>query len=604
MIRRTLILNQYFSHTLLKKTLAQLLLILTLVACGGEVSTTPHKDVNTPPATLTEYRGDVQGIVVDANEIPVEGVKVYLGPNVTLTDSTGLYVFSDIAIPLDTESLVVTITSPDHNGISVEISPANQVSDSGISTSFIDGFVIEAPIAKFGGHGTIAGTVLTGGSPLEYMQVTLKSLRENEIVEYTFITTTDAGGQYVFSDIPFYDGQESFFVQVTDSANTTVTIEILPIHQIQNTGGQGNSPIDNANFTDGFTAQAPQIIFQTNSAPVANSGSYQIVTLGEIVTLDGSASFDADGDTITYLWNELLDDRGLPVISLEGSTRPEGEAPYLNGFGVDAGWPVRTAELDDVTSATPSFVASEIGEYRVPLIVNDGKYSSQISIVEIDVVQANIPPVANAGEDVSVLVNNEVTLDGNLSLDVNNDFLAYQWSFTSVPNGSSAVLRNELTDFPSFTPDVEGEYLISLIVNDGEVDSEADSVVVIAEAESIKLFANDLFSGWSERPMPFSVLSNATGSVLGVNYFEISKYQLTAAGNDFVIRNLTATDANSVVVPYFDGLRDGQVIADGTTVDFSLVSPLTGGAQSNLTFYFSIEGTNKTFNYSVLLQTN
>jgi hypothetical protein len=239
----------------------------------------------------------------------------------------------------------------------------------------------------------------------------------------------------------------------------------------------------------------------------------------------------------------------------------------------------------------------------VPLVVSDGKSSSQVSIVEIDVVQANLAPAANAGQDISVLVNNEVTLDGSLSIDVNNDILAYQWSFTSVPNGSSAALRNEFSVSPSFTPDVGGNYLISLIVNDGDVDSEADTVVVTVEAESIKLFENSFF-GLTERPMPYSLNGNASATIIGTNTYEIETYKLTAAGKDFVIRDLSATDANSVVAPYFHGLSNGQIIADGTTVDFSLVSPLTGGAQSNLRFYFSIEGTDKTFSYSVLLQTN
>ena len=212
------------------------------------------------------------------------------------------------------------------------------------------------------------------------------------------------------------------------------------------------------------------------------------------MTLDGTASFDADGDTLTYLWNELEDDRGLPVISLGGSTLPDGQAPLINDFGVIIDWPVQFAELDDVTSSSPTFVASEIGEYRVPLVVSDGKSSSQVSIVEIDVVQANLAPTANAGQDTSVLVNNEVTLDGSLSVDVNNDFLVYQWSFTSVPNGSSTVLRNELTISPSFTPDVVGEYLISLIVNDGDVDSEVDIVVVTAETVHINIQPDHLIT--------------------------------------------------------------------------------------------------------------
>ena len=41
--------------------------------------------------------------------------------------------------------------------------------------------------------------------------------------------------------------------------------------------------------------------FETNLAPVANAGSKISAPIGE-VTLDGTASFDADGNRLTYKW--------------------------------------------------------------------------------------------------------------------------------------------------------------------------------------------------------------------------------------------------------------------------------------------------------------
>ena len=40
----------------------------------------------------------------------------------------------------------------------------------------------------------------------------------------------------------------------------------------------------------------------TNTAPVSDAGPEQIVTSGDVVTLDGSGSFDPDGDNGTYIW--------------------------------------------------------------------------------------------------------------------------------------------------------------------------------------------------------------------------------------------------------------------------------------------------------------
>ena len=41
----------------------------------------------------------------------------------------------------------------------------------------------------------------------------------------------------------------------------------------------------------------------TNSAPVANAGSNQSVSLGDQVAISGAQSSDADGDSLTYQWS-------------------------------------------------------------------------------------------------------------------------------------------------------------------------------------------------------------------------------------------------------------------------------------------------------------
>jgi hypothetical protein len=84
----------------------------------------------------------------------------------------------------------------------------------------------------------------------------------------------------------------------------------------------------------------------------------------------------------------------------------------------------------------------------------------------------------------------------------------------------------------------------------------------------------------------------------------VGTFKLSAAGDSFTISSLSAVDLNSHVVPYFQSLTDGQVIEPGTDVTFKLLSPLTGGSQSNLRFYFTIQETGETFTYNVTLQTN
>ncbi len=47
-----------------------------------------------------------------------------------------------------------------------------------------------------------------------------------------------------------------------------------------------------------------------NNAPVADAGPNQIGVSGGNITLDGSGSYDPDGDAITYLWVQTA---GTPV---------------------------------------------------------------------------------------------------------------------------------------------------------------------------------------------------------------------------------------------------------------------------------------------------
>jgi hypothetical protein len=86
--------------------------------------------------------------------------------------------------------------------------------------------------------------------------------------------------------------------------------------------------------------------------------------------------------------------------------------------------------------------------------------------------------VANAGNDQTVPEESTVTLDGAGSSDADGDALTYSWAFTTKPTESTATLSGTTTVNPTFTADEEGTYVVSLIVNDGTVNSSPDTVIV------------------------------------------------------------------------------------------------------------------------------
>jgi hypothetical protein len=88
----------------------------------------------------------------------------------------------------------------------------------------------------------------------------------------------------------------------------------------------------------------------------------------------------------------------------------------------------------------------------------------------------NRKPIANAGEYLVSSIGVEITLDGSRSTDIDNDSLTYNWSLIESPEGSVATLTDTDLMSSSLTPDIAGNYQVSLTVSDSELTSDADIV--------------------------------------------------------------------------------------------------------------------------------
>ena len=92
-------------------------------------------------------------------------------------------------------------------------------------------------------------------------------------------------------------------------------------------------------------------------------------------------------------------------------------------------------------------------------------------------------PVANSGINQNINTSSLVTLNGSASSDADSDSLTYTWSITSAPTNSNATLSDTTVVNPIFTADLDGAYVLSLVVNDGTVNSVSDTVTINATTD-------------------------------------------------------------------------------------------------------------------------
>jgi hypothetical protein len=99
---------------------------------------------------------------------------------------------------------------------------------------------------------------------------------------------------------------------------------------------------------------------------------------------------------------------------------------------------------------------------------------------DVPVHYVNTAPVADAGRDQWVGTGSEIVLDGSGSWDADGNPLTYHWVFAQLPMGSNATLPYPGEMQPTFVADIEGDYVLHLIVNDGQENSIAAAVTVTA----------------------------------------------------------------------------------------------------------------------------
>jgi hypothetical protein len=198
-------------------------------------------------------------------------------------------------------------------------------------------------------------------------------------------------------------------------------------------------------------------VITTAPAPVDNKAPVAIVTQdalsldlanGTAVVLDASASNDPDGDILSYVW--LQKSPLFPIAQLVQDGGAEAEAIFM-----------------------------QAGEYLFEVTVSDGALSSAAEVsVTVTGALPNEAPIADAGDDQTVLISDGALLSAVGTTDPENDFLSYAWSQVSGPDEAT------ITSFgvtASVVFPVAGVYEFEVEVDDS-TNISSDTVVITVEA--------------------------------------------------------------------------------------------------------------------------
>ena len=205
-----------------------------------------------------------------------------------------------------------------------------------------------------------------------------------------------------------------------------------------------------------------------NHPPTANATvSKATPSLGDVVTLDASLSSDVDGDNLKYEW-EII-------------TRPVNSQ----------------SQLSDPTEMSPTLLIDKDGAYQVKLIVSDGKLKSKVDFVNFSTINLKPKGVVEYSPPTQgdyYVAGDKIELDASQSADPENQDLFYNWNLAAKPEGSFAFLDNDKAVKPSFFADIAGQYIVHLVVDDGEQTSVTKTVqfVVISANDPPIAVAKDV----------------------------------------------------------------------------------------------------------------
>ncbi len=386
---------------------------------------------NHPPVANA---GATQTIKLPVNSVSLNGTQS-TDPNGT--DDIILYQWSKIsggnAVIVNSAAAVTAVNALEAGSYSFELLVTDKggLSDRDTVTIIVQPFDNRAPVAQAGNDQYIRlpvnAVVLNGSASYDPDEENISTLQfewtvldaENEIT----IVSPHAATTSVQN---LQAGIYTFVLKVSDagglSDTDTVTVTVLP---------------------------------PANQPPVAVAGEDITITLPvSQVTVNGNGSYDPDGNhTITgYHWK------------------------YFSG---PAG-----ASIAQPNNAQTIISQLEEGTYQFVLTVSDTANATATDTIQVTVLpRVLVPPVANAGQDVTItLPVNTVSLNGTASHDPDDNAAVLQYSWKVIQATGHYVLQDPQSAVTSLTQLEEGIYQVELTVEDADALTDKDTIRITVKS--------------------------------------------------------------------------------------------------------------------------
>ncbi len=412
-----------------------------------------------------------------------------------------------------------TFTMPTGAGIDEVFTFTLTVKDENGGTGFKSGTDTVAITAKNAPPTAYAGTDQDAARGSEVRLIGAGTDPENSTLAYSWSQT--AGTTVTLSSAT---ARGPTFTMPTDAEIDAVFTFTLTVKD--ENGGAG-SMSDTA--TVNITAQ--------NAPPAARAGADQTAARGSSVTLNGSGSSDADGDTLSYSWAKT----GGSYTGTIPFTPQVGQPDHTRRFIVPG-----AANANDTIIFT--------------LTVTDSDNETGADTVTINV--GNAPPVANAGPNQKVSPGGSIQLSGSASdTDGDNSKISYKWEVAGTP---TATLSNPATATPTLNVPASAtsatRYLLTLKATDEDNGTDTDTMTVSADNRDPTANAG------SDRDAYRASTVTLNGSASSDPDFDILSFSWAKTGGTYASA-ISLTNANTVS-PSF-------TVPVGAEVDDTMIFTLT-----------------------------